>query len=296
MSAILRAVASAGRSTRRPPAHSQQHRTVALATFACIIAACGLAGGCIGQRRAPAATDASRAWTFDQGGIVRGDPTEKRIALIFTGGEYGEGTAHILNTLHRAGIKASFFVTGQYLAKEEYQPLLRRMVAEGHYVGPHSDSHPLYCAWDDRAQTLVTEIFFKQDLWKNIADLRRFGALPEGTPIYFIPPYEWFNADQVRWAGEMGLTLFNFTPGSGSNRDWIPEGERAFVSSEAIRTGILAYEQKHPHGLNGFLLLLHLGAKRQDKMHAQLETLIEALSNRGYAFARVDEMLKPTTR
>lgn len=234
----------------------------------------------------------SPAWTFDEGGIVRGDTSQRRIALVFTGGEYGEGSEHILDTLRANGIKGSFFVTGQYLAKEQHQPYLRRMVGEGHYLGPHSDSHPLYCAWEDRAQTLVTESFFKQDLRKNIADLRRFGALPAGTPVYFIPPYEWFNADQVRWAADMGIALFNFTPGSGSNRDWIPEGERGFVSSAVILADILAYERKDPRGLRGFLLLLHLGALRQDKMHEQLQALVDELSQRGYEFVRVDELLR----
>ena len=33
----------------------------------------------------------------------------------------------------------------------------------------------------------------------------------------------WYNEDQVRWSRPMGVLLFNFTPGSGSNRDWAPE-------------------------------------------------------------------------
>ncbi len=55
---------------------------------------------------------------------------------------------------------------------------------------------------------------------------------------------------------------------------------------------ILAYEQKDPHGLNGFLLLLHLGSQRQDKMHVRLDPLLDQLAARGYSFVRVDEMLR----
>jgi peptidoglycan/xylan/chitin deacetylase (PgdA/CDA1 family) len=194
--------------------------------------------------------------------------------------------------LKQAGVKASFFVTGQYLTKNEHQPLLRRMVAEGHYLGPHSDAHLLYCAWEDRSQNLVTEDVFRVDLQKNIDDLRRFGALRAGASIYFVPPYEWYNRDQVRWAARMGVFLVNFTPGSGSNRDWIPEGHPGFVSSQTILRDILAYERRDPHGLNGFLLLLHLGSLRQDKTYDHLGTLIHELTDRGYTFVRVDEMLK----
>jgi hypothetical protein len=38
-------------------------------------------------------------------------------------------------------------------------------------------------------------------------------------------------------------------------------------------------------------LLLHLGSQRQDKMHRLLGPLIEQLKQRGYSFARVDELL-----
>src|SRR5206468_2895017 len=118
--------------------------------------------------------------------------------------------------------------------------------------------------------------------------------LPAATPVYFIPPYEWYNQDQSNWAREMGVLLFNFTPGSGSNRDWAPEGHKSFVPSQKIIDDILAYEQKDPHGLNGFLLLLHVGSERKDKTFLLLGGLLDELKQRGYAFARVDELVNLT--
>jgi hypothetical protein len=85
--------------------------------------------------------------------------------------------------------------------------------------------------------------------------------------------------------------LFNFTPGTGSNRDYIPEGQRGFVPSARILDEILAFEAAEPDGLNGFLLLLHLGSERFDKMHDQLGPLLDALLERGYRFRRVDGLL-----
>ena len=41
----------------------------------------------------------ARPWTFVEGAPVRGDVSQKRIALIFTGGDFGEGSQHILDTL-----------------------------------------------------------------------------------------------------------------------------------------------------------------------------------------------------
>lgn len=248
-------------------------------------------GGC--RSAAPAWPD---VFTRDHGAVVRGDARVRRLALVFTGGAYGEGTEFILDALRDAGVKAGFFVTGEYLAQPEYATLVERMVAEGHYVGPHSHAHPLYCAWEERERTLVTESFFRHDLGRNIDALRRLGALPPGQPVLFIPPYEWFNAEQVRWAAALDVTLFNFTPGSGSNRDWIPEGYNGFVSSVKIVRDILAYEERDPHGLNGFLLLLHLGAQREDKVHAHLPELLGELQRRGYVLVRVDELLAGATQ
>ena len=237
--------------------------------------------------------DVSRKpWTITEGGVTRGDTSKKQLALIFTGGDFGDGTTHILDTLKAHKIKAAFFVTGDYLRKPELQEGVKRIIAEGHYLGPHSDTHPLYCPWEDRKKTLVTEQFFKSDLKKNIDDLRKYGALPEGNVVYFIPPYEWYNEDQSRWSREMGVLLFNFTPGSGSNRDWAPEDQKSFVPSQKIIDDILAYEKKDPQGLNGFLLLLHVGSQRKDKTFLLLDDLLKELKLRGYAFARVDELLK----
>jgi peptidoglycan/xylan/chitin deacetylase (PgdA/CDA1 family) len=243
----------------------------------------------------PAALAAQSAFTYDHGGIVRGDRSRKQLALVFTGGDYGEGTAPVLDVLRDERVPASLFVTGGFLRQPEQAKLLRRAVREGHYVGPHSDQHLLYAPWEDRDKSSVSEQQFKQDLSKNLTDLRRLGALPAGQPVFFIPPYEWFNRDQVRWSRDLGVTLFNFSPGSGSNRDYLPESDKRFVSSREILRGILDYEKSSPDGLNGFILLLHLGADRRDKMYLLLPELIHELRARGHEIVRIDKLLGTQT-
>jgi peptidoglycan/xylan/chitin deacetylase (PgdA/CDA1 family) len=245
------------------------------------------------QNPPPAST--SSPFTFDHAAVVRGDLQQKRIALIFTGGDYGEGTGPVLDTLQDLHIKAGFFVTGAFLSQPDLRQLLQRALKEGHYVGPHSDQHPLYCPWEDREQSLISKTGFTKDLQQNISDLKQLGALSSG-PIYFIPPYEWFNRDQVDWAREIGVQLFNFSPGSGSNRDYLPESDPRFISSQAILEDILAYEKKDFHGLNGYILLIHLGADRKDKMFRFLPQLIADLRARGYTFIRIDQMLQQRRR
>jgi peptidoglycan/xylan/chitin deacetylase (PgdA/CDA1 family) len=266
-------------------------------TLAAILSLLALAAG-IGSSSMPSTHPIvpdllKKPWTLDHGGVTRGDTSKKQIALIFTGGDFGEGTGHVLDALKANRIKASFFLTGDYLRKPEHRDYLKRIVAEGHYLGPHSDKHPLYVPWEDRKKTLVSREAFREDLEKNIADLRKLGALRDRSkPVYFIPPYEWYNQDQSRWAKEMGVLLFNFTPGSGSNRDWAPEDQKSFVPSTKIIDDILAYEQKDPHGLNGFLLLLHVGSQRKDKTFLLLDPLLKELKQRGYTFLGVEELLE----
>lgn len=244
------------------------------------------------QPDAPCVPRVAADWTLERGGVVRGSRTEKKLALVFTGGEFGEGATEILDALQARGVKASFFVTGDFTAQPSHAAYLRRMVADGHYLGPHSHAHLLYCPWEDRNQTLVTREQFRDDLKRNIRELTRFGA-DRRSMRFFIPPFEFYNEQIVTWTCQMGLLLVNFTRGTRSHADWAPEGHRSFLPSQAIYQGILDYEAGNPDGLNGFLLLMHVGSgpQRADKMHPYVAPLVDELHLRGYTFVRVDELL-----
>ena len=238
---------------------------------------------------APAATSTSPRVERDHDGIVRGDVTTRAISLVFTGGDYAEGVPTILKVCHDRHVPASFFVTGDFV--RTHPDAAKAIVAAGCALGPHSDRHLLYCDWSERSKTLISEADFKADLQKNLDAIKTLGGK---TPTFFIPPFEWFNEDQVRWAHQMNLTLINFTPGSGSNRDYIPESDPTFTPSTRIAADILTYERHDPHGLNGYILLLHAGSLREDKMHDQLDALVAALRDRGYRFVTLSELLGDT--
>jgi endoglucanase len=82
---------------------------------------------------------AADPFTYQNGAVVRGSKSTRQLALVFAGHEFAEGAETILETLARQNAKASFFLTGDFLRNAEFAPLVRRMLAEGHYVGPHSD-------------------------------------------------------------------------------------------------------------------------------------------------------------
>ena len=227
-----------------------------------------------------------------EGGIVRGPTSARRLAVVFTGHEYAEGGEVILNELGKHKGKGSFFLTGDFLTNSGFQPLIQRMVKEGHYLGPHSDKHVLYCPWEGPKKTLVTHAEFQADLESNLGKIERFGV-PRAQIRCFLPPYEYYNQEIVDWAKAMGLTLVNFTPGTRANADYTGEADRNFVSSQAIFDSIVAREGEDANGLNGFILLLHIGSGpgRTDKFEARFGELLNYLAGKGYQFVRVDELL-----
>lgn len=218
----------------------------------------------------------------------------RRLALVFTGHEFAEGAPAILDALSKRGLKASFFLTGAFLRDPAKTPIVRRMVQEGHYVGAHSDGHLLYSPWTGPKVTLVSREEFKTDLDRNYDALRQFGVTRDRAR-YFLPPYEWYNTEIVSWADSLGLTLICHTPGTRSTADYTEEGTPQFVPSEAILQSIRRREREDPKGLNGFMLLLHVGAGpgRSDKFHHRFDELLQLLTARGYQFVRVDTLLEP---
>lgn len=229
-----------------------------------------------------------------EGAIVRGVTEKRQLALVFTGHEFAEGAPTILDELARRRIKASFFLTGAFLRDRDKAPIVRRLVIEGHYVGPHSDAHLLYAPWTGPKKTLVSREAFAADLERNIEALRAFGVARADVRL-FLPPYEWYTEEIAAWTRAAGLTLVCHTPGTRSNADYTEEGTPQFVPTDAIFDSILQREREDPHGLNGFMLLLHVGAgpRRADKFHRRFGELVDALAGRGYTFARVDALLGP---
>ena len=230
--------------------------------------------------------------TTSHGAVIRGDSSQKNIALVFTGHEFAEGGEDILNTLESSGTKASFFFTGDFYRNKDFQDLVRSLKVAGNYLGAHSDRHLLYCDWSNRDSLLVDKNTFIEDVKANYKEMAKFGIEKEQAK-YYLPPYEWYNDSISHWTGEMELQLVNFTPGTRSNADYTTAGMPNYVDSETIFQSIVGYEEKVTNGLNGFILLLHLGAGplRPDKFHDRLPELIQILKGKGYTFVTIDQLL-----
>jgi len=129
-------------------------------------------------------------------------------------------------------------------------------------------------------------------LENNYVEMKKF-SIDENDAEFFLPPYEWYNDSISRWTKDAGFQLINFTHGTRSNADYTTPEMESYLSSGEIFQSIVNYESSSVIGLNGFILLIHIGTapERTDKFYDHLDKLINFLSQKGYEFQRIDELL-----
>lgn len=144
--------------------------------------------------------------------------------------------------------------------------------------------------WENPDSLLVSREEFEQDLRKSYEKLQQFGISYQDAPLY-MPPYEYYNRTIAAWAKSMGIQLVNFTPGTLSNSDYTtPDMGKKYCSSQTIYNKIMEVEKAE--GLNGHLLLIHLGTDdlRTDKFYnGYLDKTIRTLKKKGYRFVPIRE-------
>jgi peptidoglycan/xylan/chitin deacetylase (PgdA/CDA1 family) len=218
--------------------------------------------------------------TLMSGAVARGPTNKPQIALLFSCRESDGTTAATVETLKAHQVKASFFVTRDFLQPAANRLLVQSLLVQGQYVGLQADS---WGAWGGSSPLPpAVEADFKQ--------LAAFGV-PARDIRYFLPTAEQLNPASAERARDWGLIMVAGTPGTLSFATASSEGGTDFVSSQGILESILSAEQHG--GLNGYLLLFRLdaGARRTDKFYTRFGELVNTLRGRGYEFVRVDQLL-----
>lgn len=89
---------------------------------------------------APPVANASQEYLRNFDALYVGEANQKEIYITFDAGFENGNTERILDALKKHGVKATFFLVGNYF---ETQPeLVKRMAEEGHTIGNHTYSHP----------------------------------------------------------------------------------------------------------------------------------------------------------
>ena len=145
---------------------------------------------------------------MNKGAIVRMDTTKKDVYLCFTAHDFSDGFDTITRTFNHHKIKASFFLTGDFCKNPVNKKIITGLKTDGHYIGPHSDKHLLYCSWEKRDSLLVTRNKFLTDLENNYKELAKSGIAKKDA-LVFLPPYEWYNDSIAGWTTKAGIKLVN---------------------------------------------------------------------------------------
>lgn len=198
--------------------------------------------------------------------VWHGREDTSSVALTFDDGP-ADDTAAILDMLAEQNLKATFFMVGRQV--ERYPQLARRVAQEGHEVGNHSYSHPVYLYHS--ARETRDQLRRAQEVINEATGIEpKLSRPPCGvrTPAYFAAARE-MRLRTVQW--------------SDAGFDW------KRIGASAIAQNVLKKIRA------GSIILLHDGdshLKRDRRQTAlSLPLIIEGLKMRGLRVAPLSELL-----
>ena len=182
--------------------------------------------------------------------------------LTFDDGPHPTWTPEVLDLLARYDVTATFFVLGLNVSR--YPQIIERMVDAGHEAENHTFDH----IWLSRAarEDIITQVTRTDDALHAVAGTRV-------DPIECLrPPYAATNERAVRTAAELGksIVLWSIDP-----QDW------RRPPAEQIASHVLANVRP------GAIILMHDGGGERSQTVAALETVLDGLTGRGYAFGLI---------
>lgn len=149
----------------------------------------------LSKRGRTAVANASQEYLRNFDALYVGDANQKEIYITFDAGFENGNTERILDALKKHGVKATFFLVGNYF---ETQPeLVKRMAEEGHTIGNHTYSHPDMSKIGD-IQSFQTELQKNEALYRDI--------LGSEMPKLYRPPQGKFCEENLKMAQQLGYS------------------------------------------------------------------------------------------
>lgn len=190
--------------------------------------------------------------------------TKKRIAITFDGAPNPPGTLNVLSSLAKHGIKGTFFMEGHRLENEAATAI--RVKSEGHDIGNHSYSHPMFDEID--LKTARKEIEKTDFLLKE-----KVGVETK----YFRPPAGKLSYDIIALILQMGYEVVVWSD-NVPVYDWA--GPTAAKVAERIITNAKDDET---------IIVFH---DRIEIVPEVLDLIIPALRNKGFEFVKISQLDK----
>lgn len=185
-----------------------------------------------------------------------------QIALSFEVSGNGEDTRRMMEILAKHKLKATFFVTGDWVS--QYPDEVKLIISQGHDLGNHSESHKNMSRLE-RGE-VRRELALVHDKVKELTDV---------DMVLFRPPYGDYDNDVVEVADSMGYYPVQWDIDS---MDWKDYGTASIV----------AQVLDHPHLGNGSIVRLHCGSKYTPQA---LEKLITGIEDKGYELVPVSALI-----
>ena len=220
--------------------------------------------------------------------LTRGPDDRPDVLVSFDGGSSDRGATAILDALSARGIRTTIFLTGDFIRR--YPDIARRIAADGHEVGNHTDTHPhltTYAANSRQVTRLGVDRAFIAGELARTARLYREATGRTMAPLWRAPFGE-HNAEIRRWAAEQGYWHVGWTGGRSGldGLDWVSDPRsRAYQPADRLLARLVT------HAENGGIVLLHLGSDREEPVASRIGQLFDGLKARGFRFARASEFL-----
>jgi peptidoglycan/xylan/chitin deacetylase (PgdA/CDA1 family) len=141
-----------------------------------------------------------------------------------------------------------------------------------------------------REQLLRVEDLFLKTTGENMVPLWR-------------SPYGEYNREVCSWAKNYGYLHIGWRQGKTwrhglDSNDWVPDSTTPGYHTPAdFLEKVIALSKSPPSGINGGIMLMHLGTERKQKseqVHFVIGTLIDTLRAGGYRFVKVSELVHAT--
>ena len=253
-----------GREIREPVREEQPPGTAAKARRAfpirqLVLAGCMLvlAAAYILRLNEPAATVVAQKRELPIYSVARDD---KVLSISFDASWGADKTIPILDILDKYNVKTTFFLVGGWVDK--YPEMLKEIVARGHEIGNHSDTHP--------HMSQQSEADIRKEL-HNMSD--KVEKLTGVRPTLFRPPYGDYNNRVVTVSRAEGYECVQW---SIDSLDWKDRGTADIIKQCTYRV--------QP----GDIVLFHNDSN--DIVNA-LPTVIEHYQQLGYTIIPVSQIL-----
>lgn len=233
--------------------------------------------------------------------VVNGTLSKKVVSLTFDGGSYNNATSQILDTLASRGVTATMFLTGQFMKR--HRQTVKEILAAGHEIGNHTMSHPHLTSWaQNRRHTTLTGVT-RSMIGSQLTEANSVFRSITGEDLapLWRAPYGEKNKQICSWALSYGFIHIawkqgrTWSEGYDSN-DWVPDQDTpGYHPPQAVYEKYMRLAGEEPDGMNGGILLFHLGTARkkpEQQVHRILGKLIDGFHEKGYQIVPTTVLLE----